>query len=99
MLEIIGIADSLCARVLRARYYPDGNLLKAKLKSGSSYMWRSVIHGLQTFNNRCIWRVGENDQINIWEDAWTPTSPTRRVFMPRGNILLTKVSDLINPIT
>jgi hypothetical protein len=32
--------DSLRARVIRARYYPDGNLLKAKLKSGSSYTWQ-----------------------------------------------------------
>ena len=29
--------DSLCARVLRARHYPDGKLINAKLKSGSSY--------------------------------------------------------------
>jgi hypothetical protein len=29
--------DSLCARVLLARYYPDGKLLNARMKSGSSY--------------------------------------------------------------
>ncbi|GJN35059.1 hypothetical protein PR202_gb23789 [Eleusine coracana subsp. coracana] len=29
--------DSLCASVLRARYYPDGRLLEAKLKGGSSF--------------------------------------------------------------
>ena len=29
--------ESLCARVLRARYYPDGKLLNARIKSGSSY--------------------------------------------------------------
>jgi hypothetical protein len=35
--------DSLCARVLRARYYPDGKLLNAKMKSGSGakYLSRS----------------------------------------------------------
>jgi hypothetical protein len=65
--------DSLCARVLRARYYPDGNLLQAKLKSGSSYTWQSVLYGIQTFNSGCIWRVGEGEQINIWEDPWIPT--------------------------
>jgi hypothetical protein len=85
--------DSLCARVLRARYYPDGNLLKAQFKSGSSYTWQSILYGIQTFNRGCIWRVGDGDQINIWEDLWIPTSPTR------GSILLNKVSDLINPST
>jgi hypothetical protein len=88
--------DSLCARVLRVKYYPDGNLLLAKLKKGSSYTWQSILYGIQC---RCIWRVGDGDQINIWNDAWIPTSPTSKVFTPRGNILLNKVSDLITPYT
>jgi hypothetical protein len=41
--------DSLCSRVLKARYYPDGSLLNAKLKPGSSFTWQSVISGLETF--------------------------------------------------
>jgi hypothetical protein len=38
--------DSLCARILHAKYYPDGNLLRAKLKSGSSFTWQSVLYGI-----------------------------------------------------
>jgi hypothetical protein len=38
--------ESLCARVLRARYYLDGKLLQAKQKSGSSYTWQSILAGL-----------------------------------------------------
>jgi len=41
--------DSLCAKVLRARYYPDGKLLNAKMKSGSSYTWQSILAGLDCF--------------------------------------------------
>ena len=41
--------DSLCARVLRARYYPDGKLLKARMRSGSSYTWQSILAGLDCF--------------------------------------------------
>lgn len=29
--------DSLCARVMRCKYYPDGNILRARPKKGSSY--------------------------------------------------------------
>jgi len=50
--------DSLCARVLRARYYPDGKLLKAKLNSGRSYTWQSILAGLECFKHLYIWRVG-----------------------------------------
>jgi len=31
--------NSLHARVLRAKYYPDGRLLRAKAKTGSSFTW------------------------------------------------------------
>jgi hypothetical protein len=33
--------DSLCARVLRTRYYPNCNLLKAGQTSGNSFTWNS----------------------------------------------------------
>ena len=42
--------DSLCARVLKAWYYPDGKLLKARMKSGSSYTWQSLLAGLNVLN-------------------------------------------------
>ena len=57
--------DSLCARVLRAGYYPNGDLLKAKMKSGYSYIWQSILAGLECFKRGYIWRVGDGTQINI----------------------------------
>ena len=53
----------------------------------------------RTLNRGCIWRVGKGDQINIWDDAWIPTSPTRKIYTPKGHLMLNKVSDLINPMT
>jgi hypothetical protein len=91
--------DSLCARVLHAKYYPDGDLLNSKLKSGSSYTWKSVLYGIQIFNRGCIWRVGDGSQIDIWNDPWIPMSPTRKMYTSKGSIILGKVSDLINPTT
>uniref|UniRef100_A0A0A9C726 Reverse transcriptase zinc-binding domain-containing protein n=1 Tax=Arundo donax TaxID=35708 RepID=A0A0A9C726_ARUDO len=55
--RLLSESDSLCARVMRARYYPDRKLLNAKQKSGSSYTWQSVLAGLQCFKRGCIWRV------------------------------------------
>ena len=62
--------DSLCAQVLRAKYYPNGDLLGVKEKSGISYSWRSLIRGLKALNNGLIWRVGDGTNINIWTDPW-----------------------------
>jgi hypothetical protein len=41
--------DSLCARVLKAKYYPNSNMLSEGPKNGSSYTWQSIVAGLQTF--------------------------------------------------
>jgi hypothetical protein len=39
--RLIQSPESLCAQVLRAKYYPDGHLLNAKPMVGMSYVWRS----------------------------------------------------------
>ena len=38
--------DSMCAQVLRAKYYPSGDLLHCYLKKGSSYTWQSIWYGI-----------------------------------------------------
>jgi ribonuclease HI len=43
--------------------------------------------------------VGDGTRINIWEDAWIPSSPTRKIVTRRGNIVFTHVSDLIDAET
>lgn len=90
--------ESLCVTVLRAKYYPDGNLLKARLKKGSSFTWQSIIEGLKSFKRGCIWRVGDGLQINIWEDNWIPSSLTKKIATPRGNNLVSMVHEVINPV-
>jgi hypothetical protein len=37
--------ESLCARLLKARYAVNGDLLSAKCPKKSFYTWRSVLHG------------------------------------------------------
>lgn len=71
--------DSLCASILRAKYYPDGDLLNAKLRKGSSFTWKSIMAGTNTLKRGYIWRVGNGHYINIWEDAWIPNYATRKL--------------------
>ena len=89
---------SLCAQVLRAKYYPDGDLVNAVLKKGSSFTWQSIMSGLKTFKRGCIWRIGNGATTNIWSDHWVPSSPSRMVVTPRGTCLLSTVQELIGKI-
>ena len=91
--------DSLCAQILKAKYYPNGSILQAGPKNGSSFTWQSIVAAIPTCKRGIIWRVGSGDNINIWNDPWVPSSIDKRVITPRGLSVLTKVSELICPIT
>jgi len=91
--------DSLCARVLRAKYFPNGELLHVKEKPGISYSWRSIVRGIEAMKEGLIWRVGDGSLINIWSDPWIPDGVTRRPITPRGHTLLSRVSELIDKVT
>jgi hypothetical protein len=43
--RLLAEPDSLCARLLRAKYFPDVDLLNCSLKKGSSYTWQSLWSG------------------------------------------------------
>ena len=93
---MINKPDSICARVLRAKYYPHGDILKAGPKAGSSFTWQSILAGLATLKRGFIWRVSNGAHIDIWDDPWIPASSNRKVITPRGNNVYAKVAELID---
>lgn len=46
--------DSLCAQVLKARYFPEGDLLNVKEKPRISYSWRSIVRGIQALKKMTV---------------------------------------------
>lgn len=80
---------SLCSHVLAAKYFPHGSMLNATPKQGISYVWRSILKGINLLKIGFIWRVGNGENISIWSDP----------LIPRGSSRKIKVSELINPIT
>lgn len=51
--------DSLCAQVLRAKYFANGNVLNARPKHNMSYTWRSILAGIAVLKKGLIWRIGD----------------------------------------
>ena len=97
--RIIQNLESLCARILKAKYFPGTHLLKARVKEGCSYTLRSILQGVQTLKNGVVWRVGNSQSINIWEHPWLPRDLSKVPITPRGRNLITKVDELIDPHT
>ena len=62
--------DTLLARLLKARYFPNCNLLQAERKGGSSYTWSSIWEAKENIKDGLRWVLGDGRSINIQVDRW-----------------------------
>ena len=65
-------SDSLCAKVLKSKYYPNGELLDTVFASEASQSWRGIEFRLELLKKGLIWRVGDGKSIQIQRDQWIP---------------------------
>lgn len=64
--------QSLAARLMKAIYYPRGNLIDTVFRSEASPVWHGIEHGLELLKQGIVWRVGDGKNIRIWRDNWLP---------------------------
>jgi hypothetical protein len=60
---IMQFSDSLCAQLLKAKYYPQGELVDTVFSGDASHTWRSIEYGLELLKKGIIWRVGPGSKI------------------------------------
>ena len=70
--RILNFPDSLCSQVLKAKYFPSGNLEDTVFPSSTSPTWQSIVHGLELIKCGVTWRVGNGQSTRIWRDRWIP---------------------------
>ena len=88
--------DSLCAQILKARYYPNGKLEDTVFAGNTSSTWTAISHGLDLLKKGLIWRVGNGQQIRIWRDSWIPRPFSYKPISPQGTCRFRFVSQLLN---
>jgi hypothetical protein len=88
--------DSLCARIMKEKYYPNGALLDTSFPQVASPCWRSIEHGLELLKKGVVWRIGDGKQINIWRCNWLPRDNGLRVTGKRHAYRLKWVHQLWN---
>jgi hypothetical protein len=96
--QLLTKPESLCAQVLRAKYYPDG-APKLRRKTRHFLLLEEYSTMPQSCQRRLYLESGDGTQIKIWEDPWLLRGFTRMPITPRGVTILHKVSDLIDPYT
>jgi hypothetical protein len=96
--RLIEFPDSLCARLLKARYYPSGDLLDTAFIKNTSTCWQGMSHGLDLLKQRMIWRLNTGERIRIWRDNWVPRG-NLKVIGKTSKSRLRWVSDLVDQET
>jgi hypothetical protein len=94
--RLLAFPDSLCARVLKARYYPNGDLIDTVFTGNPSSTWTAISYGLELLKKGMIWRVGNGRSIRVWRDNWIPRISNGKSLTPRGNRRIRRVSELLD---
>ena len=89
--------DSLCYRVCKARFFPNGSILDAKESSLGSYAWKSILSAWDIIKKGAVWCIGDGQSVCIREDKWLLDEVYRKVSLPISSIPPdAKVSGLID---
>ena len=96
--RIINKPDSLLARILTGKYYPNEDFLTVTGKEAISHGWRGVLIGRDIIMRNASWEVGNGESINIWDKLWLSVTNQER---PMGSAPLAyqnlTVADLLLP--
>jgi hypothetical protein len=63
--RLIQHSTSLCAQILKAKYFPNGELTDTVFPRETSPAWKAIEHGLELVKKGIIWRVGTGENIEI----------------------------------
>ena len=63
--------NSMFHRFFKEIFFPNGNIFTAKEGSGS-FAWKSILIGREVIKKGAIWRVGNGENILIYQDRWLP---------------------------
>jgi hypothetical protein len=77
-LAMLAKTDSLCARVMKALYFPDCSIFYAQPKNGISYALRSILKWVNLLRQGVIKFVDDGATIDIWNDPWLRRSWSRQ---------------------
>lgn len=89
--------ESLCARVLKGKYFPNCEFMEAKKRKNASHTWRAVLAGRKALEQGLIKRIGDGSTTKVSEDRWIPTAIGNKPICRRDGGTAIRVSDLMTP--
>jgi len=94
--RLLMFPDSLCARVLKGRYYNDSSFLTTTRKKHASHTWRAILAGREVLTQGLIRRIGNGETTLIWRDRWLPNHFSGQPLTPSEGQLVSRVGELLS---
>jgi hypothetical protein len=95
--RLIQYPNTLCAKLLKAKYYPNGIFADTVFAGNGSSTWRAIEYGLELVKKGIIWRVGNGASIRAWRDPWIPRVAHHRPITAQGHCRYRWVADFMRP--
>lgn len=67
--------NSLWARVLKERYFPNVSFLEVKKGGKTSWAWESLLEGKDLILQGARWQVLGGQEVRFWAYNWVPGIP------------------------
>ncbi|CAL8992566.1 unnamed protein product [Prunus brigantina] len=93
--------NSLWAKILKDKYFPDGDVLNAKKGARASWGWSSILEGIKVLSRGAQWQVVNGQNISLWHDRWLLPTLGDRPLCPLNHELCkqVRVATIIDPDT
>jgi hypothetical protein len=95
--RILNNPQSLTARLLKARYFPNDNFLEANIGHNPSFVWRSLCSTKYIIREGSRWSIGQGDNISFCNDRWLGDGSLLNVPYHSPFVDHLCVSDILNP--
>lgn len=93
--RLIERPDSLCAKVLKGRYYHDAEFMSASRKKHASSTWRAVLARREALQQGLIKRIVNGENTDIWRDRWIANHFGGLPITPREGQEVQQVAELL----
>ncbi|KAM6590718.1 hypothetical protein CsatA_013323 [Cannabis sativa] len=75
-------SQSLCCKILEAKYLKGKDFLDCKFKDSDSWFWKNVVKASAILRKGACKRVADGRDTSIWRDPWIPHL---KGFVPKPN--------------
>ncbi|KAL5555122.1 hypothetical protein UlMin_037358 [Ulmus minor] len=96
--RILKYPQSLMSRVLKGKYFPNGNFLSAPCKQTASFIWKSIVWGRELLNKGLIWKIGNGLSVKAFYDPWLARPMSFKPVTKNPRMDDPTVAEFLNPL-